>query len=415
MNKVTREILLPTYEGDGIKVDGIPVTVGREEIQPVGKGRGVVSQSPQRRAWPRYEAAGLGFRNYWYPVTFSRRVGKKARSVQMLGEQIMFFRAGDRVYAFRDQCPHRGIPLSVGRQEFPGTWTCRYHGWTFDLETGELKAALTDGPDSPVCGKVGVRTYPVEERAGLVWVYMGEGKPPPVEEDIPETFLYSDSVIVGRITERRGNWRYAAENGFDEAHGKYLHRYGNLWTLFRQIPAWSRRKGGPILDENGMWLSRAPDEVGMQGYYPSLGPWPKQSWWKRKGAGGGKLSIRLPGLLRSQYKMHAHYEWYVPLDGHNHRYLQFLVARGQGAKALSFRIKYWLYRRWLFHGQFNSQDGWMVRLMPETVPERLFRPDSSITAWRRLCERARGREYAQCIAGEQENTAVDFSNGEGGL
>ena len=119
----------------------------------------VVTPLQRRRTWPRYDAAGLGFRNYWYPVAFSREFGKKARSVQMLGEQIMFYREGKRVYAFRDQCPHRGIPLSVGRQEFPGTWTCRYHGWTFELGTGELKAALTDGPDSPVCGKVSVRSY----------------------------------------------------------------------------------------------------------------------------------------------------------------------------------------------------------------------------------------------------------------
>src|SRR5262245_13647080 len=375
----------------------------------------VVTPLQRRRTWPRYDAAGQGFRNYWYPVGFAREFGNKARSVQMLGEQIMFYREGKRVYAFRDQCPHRGIPLSVGRQEFPGTWTCRYHGWTFELGTGELKAALTDGPDSPVCGKVSVRSYPVEERAGMVWVYMGEGKAPAVEEDIPEAFLQSDSVIVGRITERRGNWRYAAENGFDEAHAKYLHRYGSPWTLFRQLPAWSRRKGGPILDEKGMWLSRVPDEVGMQGDYPGFGVWPKQSWWKRRGA-GGKLSIRLPGLLRSQYKMHAHYEWYVPVDGRNHRYLQFLVTRVRGVKALTFRIKYWSYRRWLFHGQFNSQDGWMVGLMPDTVPERLFRPDSSITAWRRLCESARGREDAEFNAAERlEDAAVDFRNGDGSL
>jgi phenylpropionate dioxygenase-like ring-hydroxylating dioxygenase large terminal subunit len=272
------------------------------------------------------------------------------------------------------------------------------------LATGELKAALTDGPDSPVCGKVRVRTYPVEERAGLVWVYMGEGKPPPVEEDIPEAFLHSDSVVVGRITERPGNWRYAAENGFDEAHAKYLHRYGSLWTLFRQIPAWSRRKSGPVLDENRVWLSRIPDEVGMQADYPGLGRWPKHRWWKKRGP-GGKLSIRLPGLLRSQYKMHAHYEWYIPVDQYKHRYLQTLVTRGAISTALDFRIRYWLYRRWLFHVGFNSQDGWMVRLMPETAPERLFRPDSSITAWRRLCDRARGQDPSQFVAGAQGDDA----------
>jgi nitrite reductase/ring-hydroxylating ferredoxin subunit len=177
-------------------------------------------------AWPRYDAAALGFRNYWYPVTWSRQIGARPYTVRLLGDPIMLRREQEKIYAFYDQCPHRGIPLSVGRQEFPGTWSCRYHGWTYDLESGVLKAALTDGPDSPICGKVRVRTYPVEERAGLVWVWMGVEAPTvPVEADIPEEFLGPDTVVVGRITDRDGNWRYAAENGFDSSHAKYLHRY----------------------------------------------------------------------------------------------------------------------------------------------------------------------------------------------
>jgi phenylpropionate dioxygenase-like ring-hydroxylating dioxygenase large terminal subunit len=160
--------------------------------------------------WPRYEAAAAGLRNYWYPVTWAWAVRRKPTAFRLLGEPVMLLRERGKVYAFYDQCPHRGIPLSVGRQEWAGTWSCRYHGWTFDLETGVLKAALTDGPDSPICGKVRAKTYPVAERAGLIWVYVGDEPAPPVEADIPEAFLHDDAVIVGRITERKGNWRYAA-------------------------------------------------------------------------------------------------------------------------------------------------------------------------------------------------------------
>src|ERR671919_469998 len=73
-------------------------------------------------------------------------------------------------------------PLSAGRCVFTGMITCAYHGWTYDLASGDLVAALTDGPDSPICGKasVRVRTYPVEERAGLIWVWPGDEPPPPV-------------------------------------------------------------------------------------------------------------------------------------------------------------------------------------------------------------------------------------------
>ena len=335
--------------------------------------------------WPRYEAAALGLRNYWYPVTWSRSVGSRPRAIRLLGEPIMLLREQGKVYAFYNQCPHRGIPLSVGRQDFPGTWSCRYHGWTFDLETGVLKAALTDGPDSPICGKVRAKTYPVAERAGLVWVYVGEEPAPPVEDDIPEAFLHEDAVIVGRMTIRKGNWRYAAENGFDDAHAKYLHRHGSLWTTFKRLPGWSTCR----IVTDGTWIRRQNDTVGYETEYPGLGTWPRLHRWNRL-SGRGNLSIRLPGCLRSQYETHAHYEWYVPLDRDHHRYLQFLVTRGSGKQALEYRLRYWTYRRWLFHGQFNNQDGSMVELMPENGPERLFRPDVSITAWRRLCEHARG-------------------------
>ncbi|HLY65331.1 MAG TPA: Rieske 2Fe-2S domain-containing protein, partial [Chloroflexota bacterium] len=180
----------------------------------------------------------LGFRNYWYPVAWSRSVGKKPKTLRLAGDPIMLRREKGQMYAFYDQCPHRGIPLSVGRQEFPGTWSCRYHGWTYELSTGILKAALTDGPDSPICGKVRVRTYPVEERTGLIWLWMGEGEPTvPVEDDIPSELLRADAVVCGRIVERRGNWRLAAENGYDEAHVTFLHRYGAFVTAFDKMPA----------------------------------------------------------------------------------------------------------------------------------------------------------------------------------
>jgi phenylpropionate dioxygenase-like ring-hydroxylating dioxygenase large terminal subunit len=218
----------------------------------------------------------------------------------------------------------------------------------------------------------------------------------PVEADIPEAFLHDDTVIVGRITTRPGNWRYAAENGFDDAHAKYLHRYGSLWTMFKVLPGWSTCR----IVSDGTWITRQNDTVGYETEYPGLGRWPRLQRWNRV-RGRGHLSIRLPGCLRSQYETHAHYEWYVPVDRERHRYLQFLVTRATGKDALEYRLRYWLYRRWLFHGQFNSQDASMVELMPEMGPERLFRPDVSITAWRRLCEHARGAEAPAASLAEQ--------------
>jgi nitrite reductase/ring-hydroxylating ferredoxin subunit len=342
--------------------------------------------------WPRYAAAATGFREYWYPVMWSRQLGRKPVSLRLCDEQIMLMREGGQVRALSDQCPHRGIPLSVGKQVFPGTWSCRYHGWTFDLESGVLKAALTDGPDSPICGKVRVKTYPVEERAGLVWVYVGDGPPPPVEADIPAEFLHPDAVIVGRITIQKGNWRYACENGFDEGHAQFLHRYGAVYSAFRRMPAY--RLTDVVADEDG-YIGRQTRVSEDQGHYPGLGVWPPQRWWQAKGK-GHRVCIRLPGLIRvkAAHQGHARFVWWTPVDKDHYRMLQFYVKPARGLAALKFALGYWLYRRPFHHVQFNDQDVWMVRLMPDTPPERLYRPDASITAWRKLCEQARGQPPA---------------------
>jgi len=81
-----------------------------------------------RSSWAPYIRAKLGFRNYWYPVTWSSRVGDRPVQAQLLGERIVLCRDDGRVYALRDRCPHRGVPLHLGRKRFPGTLTCPYHG-----------------------------------------------------------------------------------------------------------------------------------------------------------------------------------------------------------------------------------------------------------------------------------------------
>src|SRR5258706_14838657 len=73
----------------------------------------------------------LGFRNYWYPIVTARDVGHRPKAVTLLGEQIVLFRDGGKLYALEDRCPHRGIRLSAGGGKFPGsgTSTCASPRW----------------------------------------------------------------------------------------------------------------------------------------------------------------------------------------------------------------------------------------------------------------------------------------------
>ncbi|MEU6749651.1 Rieske 2Fe-2S domain-containing protein [Spirillospora sp. NPDC046719] len=394
---------------------------------PDGPRDGTARPRPRRRptapgrqdwsSWPHYDAAAAGFRGYWYPVTWSSHITGDPRPYTICGEKIALIRDNGVAYALHDRCPHRGVPLSEGDRQFPGTISCPYHGWTFDLPSGRLAAVITDGPDSRICGKVGVRTFAVEERLGMVWVYLpvaGE-EPPPIDEQIPEELVGNAFVLGGRIEPRRGNWRFACENGFDEGHAKYLHRTA-LWRLFKPMPTWNVTR---VITE-GRWIFRVQDEVHWEADFPGVGRWTNKRWWKMQppkesfnigntgkpkrvdpvieaGDFPGFASLSMPGMLRIVYPNFIHYEFYVPVDADHHRYVGVMVNFTQGWKTLGFYTKYLGAIRWLFHGQFSGQDAWMVDVT-DAPPEKLYRPDVSLTAWRSLSEEEYAKRLAECGA-----------------
>jgi phenylpropionate dioxygenase-like ring-hydroxylating dioxygenase large terminal subunit len=313
--------------------------------------------------------------------------------------------ADDRVRALNDRCPHRGVPLSMGKEEFPGTVSCPYHGWTFSLTDGELVAVITDGPDSPMCGKAAVATYPCEERIGLVWVFVGDREPHPIDDQLPEELVGAPPMAVGgRIEDRDGDYRLYAENGFDEGHAKYLHRT-SLWRTFKTMPAWNKVH----IEQHGRWIYRIEDERHWEAEFPGLGTWSNLRWWKIKpkqqqgkflgNTGGneapdpyiasrefpGFASLSVPGVLRIAYPQFIHYEFYVPIEPGRTKYVGVMVQFKTGLARLSFFARYLFGIRWLFHGQFSGQDGWMVEAT-DAPPERLYRPDVSLLEWRRLVE-----------------------------
>ncbi|MDQ4115499.1 MAG: Rieske 2Fe-2S domain-containing protein [Actinomycetota bacterium] len=367
-------------------------------------------------SWPHYQAAAAGFRGYWYPVCYSSQLGGKPKQITLLGEKIVLIRDGGTAYALNDRCPHRGVPLSEGNQQFPGTISCPYHGWTFDLATGDLAAVITDGPDSPICGKVTQPTYEVAERLGMVWVFVGDGEEAPgIDEQLPEELVSNAAVIGSRIQPRVGNWRFACENGFDEGHAKYLHR-SSLWRLFKAMPVWNETR----IVQRGRWIFRVQDKQYWNAEFPGLGRWDNQAWFKLKppqqtsniGNTGshrevnpviaaqefpGFASVSMPGVLRIVYPTFIHYEFYVPVDAENHLYVGVLADFRSGLRTLPFYLKYLGFVRWLFHGQFSAQDKWMVEVT-DAPPERLYRPDESLLKWRKLAETVTGERIERLKA-----------------
>lgn len=363
-------------------------------------------------SWPNYEAAAGGLENYWYPVLWSSEVRDSPVARRVCGHDIVLQREPDgTVRALHDRCLHRGVPLSQGTQEFPGTVSCPYHGWTYRLRDGELVAVITDGPDSPMCGKAVLRTYPTAEAVGLVWVFVGDDNPHPLPEQLPEELADPPPCAVGgRIEDRNGDWRLFAENGFDEGHAKFLHRT-SWWRTFKVMPTWNKIH----IERHGRWLYRIEDERHWEAEFPGLGVWSNDRWWKikpkqRQGSmlgntGGAKrndpyilaqkfpgfASLAVPGMLRIAYPQFIHYEFYVPIEAGRTKYVGVMVQFKTGLAKMLFYAKYLAGIRWLFHGQFSSQDHWMVA-ETDAPPERLYRPDISLIEWRRLVEEAASRD-----------------------
>ena len=297
-----------------------------------GQSRQSEDQLDQR--WPRYEAATTGFRHYWYPVFEARKLRRRPHPIKVLDEKIVLVRDGGKVYALADRCAHRGVPLSIARCEFKGTLTCPYHGWTYDVASGELVAALTDGPDSPIASASSVRipTYPIEERAGLIWVYVGDPPHPPVEVDIPELLLRPNAVIEPMVELRNGNWRYAMENSIDESHAKSLHR-NTPFYFFTRFPGYQTNTR-MVRSEDGIWLRRHSVPVFEPAEYPRLGRWPRQDFWRWRGrkaetdTGVGVLIVgdaRLPGMFQVGHDDWTDFQIFVPVDADKHLTLQVSV------------------------------------------------------------------------------------------
>jgi phenylpropionate dioxygenase-like ring-hydroxylating dioxygenase large terminal subunit len=359
------------------------------------QNQGQPVQGESRDRWEKYRSVAGGLSVYWYPVMTAAALRRKKRTtLTLVGQKLVLFHEQGRFFALQDECPHRQVPLSFGKVEFPGHLTCFYHGWTYSMQTGQMVSALTDGPNSPVAGKASVRTFPVEERIGLVFIWMGEGKPVPVEDDIPAELLRADARIFPFIRRAGGNWRHACENGFDESHLKMVHRY-SAWVMFRNVSAWNETSIDK--SDDGIWLERVQKNVHLFDDYPGLGSWPKKHFWKPAPSTGvttgGKdhaVGIRLPCTLRVRQPGKAdwtHYEWYVPIDKDSYIYLVLAVSwRERLWKRFTWWFRYWSYILLIHHIGFNSDDLKVVEVTPESAPVRAFRPDVSIFEWRRHVE-----------------------------
>lgn len=166
---------------------------------------------------------GALMRLHWIPFLRSADVvadGQPHR-VRLLGEDLVAFRdTSGRVGLVNHACPHRAAPMVFARNEDDGL-RCVYHGWKFGVD-GKCLDIATEAAGSPMCRNVKIKAYPVRERNGMLWTWMGPDADPPPLPDVEWNLVPAEQLHVSmRIQEC--NWLQALEGEIDSAHAAVLH------------------------------------------------------------------------------------------------------------------------------------------------------------------------------------------------
>ncbi len=171
--------------------------------------------------------------NDWYPAMRSVDLrGRSMKTAMLLGIPLVLGRKEDgNLFAMRDSCPHRGIPLSCGW--FDGSAvTCKYHGWVFEPESGQCMEipSLTSQDSYP--RRIYATAFPCKEKDGYAWVYVpkpGSGRVRMDTRDalpaVPELPKFSNPHRSAHLTaDLPCNVDHGIIGLMDPAHGPFVHQ-----------------------------------------------------------------------------------------------------------------------------------------------------------------------------------------------
>lgn len=159
-----------------------------------------------------------GLKRCWFPILPARELGRRPIALRLLGVPLVLFRGPrDEPALLWDRCPHRLVPLSLGRVE-RGELRCAYHGWTFDAG-----GRCTDVPSLPrhkPTPKVCAPSFPVRLVGDTLWATLSED---PYDAE-PAGWI--DGEVHGslHVVDLACDYVRILENLVDNAHAAFVHR-----------------------------------------------------------------------------------------------------------------------------------------------------------------------------------------------
>ena len=168
--------------------------------------------------------AGELMRRYWQPAALVDEIAgdRPIRPARLFGEDLVLFKDEQGRYgSIGRNCPHRGTDLAYGRLE-DGGLRCPFHGWLFDV-AGKCLETPAEPPESNLRANIRHKAYPVVEKSGILFAYLGPGEPPAFPDFdcfiAPSTHTFAFKGLI------ECNWLQSLEVGVDPVHTSFLHRF----------------------------------------------------------------------------------------------------------------------------------------------------------------------------------------------
>ena len=193
-------------------------------------------------------------KNTWYVACMPDDFQDKPLGRKICGESMVFYRgAQGQAVALEDFCPHRGAPLSLGFVK-DGNLVCGYHG----LEMG-CEGKTIAMPGQRVRGFPAIRSFPVVERYGFVWVWPGQADK--ASEDLIPKFEFFDNpawAYGGGLYHIACDYRLMVDNLMDLTHETYVHASTIGQKEIDEVPCVTKTEGDHVTTSRFMENISAP-------------------------------------------------------------------------------------------------------------------------------------------------------------
>jgi nitrite reductase/ring-hydroxylating ferredoxin subunit len=161
----------------------------------------------------------------WFRVATSEELPRGGvEVVQINGRELVAFRDDDGLVAVVDPvCPHMGAHLGHGGRVVDGALRCPFHGLRFGTDGA---CVGTEYPGNPRV-KLALRTWPVHEQLGCIFVHVGHQGAPPSWR-LPDYEAKGWTRPVTKVLTLKGHVQDVAENAVDFGHFAAVHEYSKL-------------------------------------------------------------------------------------------------------------------------------------------------------------------------------------------